>query len=257
MHSTSPLKIQFRVIAAMVLREVHVRYGYSSIGYIWALLEPMVMIAAFSGVILLLGKKAIFGNNASLFVALGILPFFMFRQTANQLLSAFKANQALLNYPIVKQIDTLIARYILEVLTMILVSIIVISIFLFGFGEARPRSILDMLIALVGLSLVAFGIGTINAVIGEFISSWNKIYSMITRPLIWISGIFYSLESIPRNILNFLVWNPIIHGVEGFRAGYYQNYRVLYLDLIYLYEVGIVLVCIGLVLERAIRLKST
>ena len=37
----SALATQFRVIGALILRELHTRYGRENIGYLWMIGEPM------------------------------------------------------------------------------------------------------------------------------------------------------------------------------------------------------------------------
>ena len=110
-------------------------------------------------------------------------------------------------------------------------------------------------IGLGGLCVFGFGVGVINAVIAEKLDSWMNTFRLLSTPLLWLSGIFYSLESIPEDFRKFLVWNPIIHGVEYVRMGYFQNYRDTHVDIAYLYGLGLVLVFVGLAAERAIRLR--
>ena len=40
------LRIQARVIGALMMREVHTRYGRENIGYLWLILEPMFLATA-------------------------------------------------------------------------------------------------------------------------------------------------------------------------------------------------------------------
>jgi len=248
---------QARVIGALILREMRVRYGNSKLGYIWAILEPMAFVIAISTIFYFSGAHPPHGNNMGLFVALAIIPFFLYRNLANQLGAAFEANQALLNFPIVKEIDTVISRLLLEVATMIIIAFIVLSINIVLGGEALPNNFLKMLTAIIGISLLGFGIGLNNAVLASKFNSWRNIYGLLSTPLLWISGIFFSLESLPMNIRNILAWNPIIHGVESMRDGYYMNYRDSAIDLPYLFWVGLILTLIGLAGERAVRIRKS
>ena len=116
---------------------------------------------------------------------------------------------------------------------------------------------LKMMMALLGLILFGSGVGLINAVVSSKFHSWRNIYSMITAPMLFLSGVFYSLEMLPPKIQNVLVWNPIIHGVEGLRDGYYLGYRAGLIDLPYLYLCGLIATLIGLAGERAIRIRRS
>jgi len=98
---------QARVVGALMLRETRIRYGRSKAGYLWALLEPAAYVTALSTMFHMSGARPPFGNSMALFFSLGILSFFTYRSIAAQLTGAFNANEALLNFPIVKEIDTL------------------------------------------------------------------------------------------------------------------------------------------------------
>ena len=249
--------IQARVVGALMLRETRVRYGRSKFGYLWALLEPTAYLIALSIVFTYMHAHAPFGNSMPLFFALGILPFSLFRNLSNQLGAAFEANQALLSFPIVKEIDAVIARGVLEIATMLVVVTIVLFI-IYTLGDVPPpNNLMKMMASFAGLSMFGFGLGLCNAVIISKISSWRNLFQMMTAPMLFLSGIFYSLESLPTKVQKILIWNPVIHGVEGMRDGYFLNYRASNIDLAYLYAWGLALILIGLAAERAIRIRRS
>ncbi len=246
---------QARVVGALILREMRVRYGHSQLGYIWAIAEPLVWVLAISAMFSVTGAHPPHGDSMALFVSLGILPYFLFRNMSNQLGHAFKANEALLNFPIVKEIDTILARAALEVATVLVILSLLLSGHVMLGNAPWPADILGMLTALFALGLLGFGVGTINAVLGSKISSWMNVFGMLTTPLFWTSGIFFSLESLPANISAILQWNPILHGIEAMRDGFFHNYRSAAIDLPYLFWFGAILTLIGLAAERAIRIR--
>ena len=118
------LLVQTRVVGALILREMRVRYGSSQIGYVWALAEPVAYIAAMVAMFSYIDRPPPFGTSMALFFALGIIPFRMFANVSNQLTAAMQANEALLTYPIVRQFDTVLARFILEAMTSIAIFVI-------------------------------------------------------------------------------------------------------------------------------------
>jgi len=247
---------QFRVVAALILREMRVRYGASQIGYVWALVEPITYISAISLIFYTIGNRPAFGSNFPIFFATGMLPFILYRNLTNQLTGAFDANEALLTYPIVKELDTVYARAFLEFATISVVMLIIIITIISLTGAPLPNDFFQIGKAIIGLFLLGFGIGLCNAVISIRLKTWRNMYNMLATPLFFLSCIFYSLESLPPKIRDILVWNPIVHGVEGFRAGYFLNYRATGLDVTYLYYFAIVLILIGFSAERANRLRS-
>ena len=249
----SALAVQVRVVAALVLREMRIRYGRSQFGYLWAIAEPIAFISVFSMIFYVSDRHPPFGNSMALFFATGVLPFQLWRNIANQLAAAFQSNKALMMYPVVQPLDTILGRFILEFMTTLFVSMLVIAALIVAFGVALPQDLLRILRGLALVSFFAFGIGLTSAVIIEFLPSWQNILRIIMTPMMLISGIFFSLETLPPGARAVLEWNPVIHGIETIRAGYFANYRAAGLEEFYLFACGLALTLIGLAAERAFR----
>lgn len=246
-------KIQFRVVGALVLREMNVRYGNSQFGYLWAIIEPAGFIAAFSVLHAHSGAPAPFGQSMPLFFSLGIIPFRLFTGLGNQLGGSFNANEALLGFPIVKKIDTLIARWFLEVITTVTIFFLTIVALHAITDIPWPN---DVLRAGEGFFLLAgfgLGVGMINAVIISYISGWQNIFRMMSLPLMFLSGVFYSLDSVPDNARDIITWNPLVHAIEIIRDGYYTNYRSDGISDFYILSCCVISILLGLTLERAAR----
>lgn len=250
---TKSLQIQLRVVGALVLREMRVRFGRSQLGYLWAIAEPLAYIIAFSSMFYFFDRHPPYGNSMALFFATGILPFQLFRNLGNQLAAAFDSNQALLTYPIVQPIDTVIARAVLEVATALLIMLIVFGALFLAADTPLPNDIMRMLEALTLVSMLGFGIGLISAVVITHFRSWQNIFRMLMTPMLFLSGVIYSLDSLPPHFRDILAWNPLVHGIEAFRSGYYANYRSNDVDELYLLMWSLFATFIALAMERTLR----
>lgn len=247
---------QLRVVGSLMLREARTRYGKSQFGYLWAVIEPVAIIATFTLVSLTMGHLPPYGNSLLMFFALGTLAFQFYRRVASFCGAAFTANQALLNYPIVKQTDTLVARAALELITCLFVTLMVLGGLMLVDRQPYPAHIEAIAAAVLLLALFGFGFGVINAVIGAYVASWRNIESMLSRPLLILSGVFFVPDRMPPKIIPYLTWNPVLHGVELMRHGYYPDYRSQTLDVPYLFYWAIGLTVLGLAAERAMRIRS-
>jgi capsular polysaccharide transport system permease protein len=248
--------IQMRVIGALILRETRSRFGRSQLGYLWAIAEPLGYVLLMSLLLSAINRHAPFGNDAALFFATGILPYFLFSNLVKSVSAAFDANEALLTYPIVKPVDTLFARGVLEIATSALVMIVMFTGLMVVSKAPGPASIQVLVVAMFGLALLGFGIGALNAVVGRFLSSWRQIYDTITRPLMLVSAVFFPLDSLPPTLRDAVALIPVAHGVELFRVGYYPGYRSAALDVGYVLTAGLVLSLVGLAAERAARMRG-
>lgn len=249
------LVLQTRVIGALVLRETRATFGTSQIGYLWAIITPAASVAVLVGLFSVIGRQAPFGASLALFFATGILTLELFTKLSNTLMNTFDANKALLIYPLIKETDVLFARLILISATYLLIMLLFFSgLILFGLAElpAYPERLLQ---AFVATALLGFGFGTLNAVVTSLWVSWAHIEKVLTRPLFFISGIFYVPSLLPPEATAILKWNPVLHLVEWFRSGYYSNYDSSILDPKYPLGVAMILILLGLASERLFRKK--
>jgi len=247
------LLINARVVCAMLLREARIKYGRTSVGYLWAIVEPVFFIAVLSLLFTAFRSTAPFGESFALFFATGVLPFQLFQKMAHFVGDAFDANRPLFNYPLVKPMDAVISRAMLEFSTSIVVMTIVFGIQIIIFEVAAPNNILKIIQAMMLMALLGFGTGLTNASVRKKFPAWGYLFGIIMGPSFFVSGIFFTLQSIPTYYRSLLAWNPLIHGIEGFRDGYFPNYRSFDLDLAYLFWWGISLTFIGLIAERTIK----
>jgi len=250
---TRAIKIQARVVGALLLREARVRHGRTQFGYLWAIVEPVFHVVILSALFSTFARQAPFGDSMGLFFATGVLPFHLYRNTAQYLGAAFEANKPLFNYPVIQQLDAVFARFLLELATWFIVVLIVMSFVIGVLDAPKPNDLAGILHAMAFVALFGFGLGLLNAVIRRKYNAWGVMFNVATSPLLFLSAVFYTLESIPSEFRGYLAWNPLVHGVEGFRTGYYLNYRSSALDLNYLMWCGLVCLCLGLLFERLTR----
>ncbi len=245
--------VQGRVIGALILREARTRYGRAQLGYAWALAEPVVLVLTFVAVFKALGRPALYGNSLYLFFATGVLPYLAFRRVSSFVTHALEANRALLSFPVVRPLDTMIARALLEAATVVLVALLILGLPVAMFEAEPPARPVHMAGAFAVLMLLGFGSGVLNAAVIARFESWKAVEPMLSRPLFFISGIFFLPDNLPERVRAALGWNPVLHGVEWMRYGYYFNYRAAGLDAGYLIAWAVVLTLIGLAAARSIR----
>ncbi len=243
----------FRVFAALMLREMITRYGRSVGGYIWAVIEPAAVIGILTLVFTQFLDRPSYGESFLLFFSTGYLPFYFFASVSAQVGSGLSVNRELLQLPMVKPLDVLMARFVLAILTLLVVSTIIFGIVAIS---ARHRLFIDpvALVAAFGsAALLGLGVGTLNAFLYAVLPVWRQFWGLMTAPLMLLSGVFYTLDSLPTNVQNVLAWNPLIHCVGRSRSAFFPNYRDDYVDLGYVLVVALATLLPGLYLITRYR----
>ncbi len=247
------LALQSRVLVSLVLRETRATFGTSVFGYLWAVITPTIGIAMMIGIFSLVGRLPPFGSSLALFFATGILTLQFFNELSSKLMSVFDANSALLAYPIIKDVDTLLARAFLIAATYTLImAIFYATLIALGLAPlpSRPEHVI---LAFLATWLLGLGFGTLNAVIASMWDTWSQIEKILTRPMFFISGVFYVPSQLPPQAREILQWNPVLHLVEWFRHGFYPNYNSTIVDIWYPVGVGAAMLLLGLAGERLFR----
>ena len=81
------------------------------------------------------------------------------------------------------------------------------------------------------------------------------ILQIIMMPLMIISGIILPISSIPEPYRQYLLFNPLLHGIEEVRLGFWHSYHTVDTSLSYLYIWVLVLLVIGFALYRALETR--
>lgn len=246
------LALTCRVIIAIVLRETKTRFGRNKLGFLWALIEPIVYIGVFIAIRSVTRDHIPFGQDFALFIVSGLLTLRTFSAIANRGMGAITSNKALLAYPPVKPLDLVIARTILESLTMGVVWMIFLSILAMTSEEKiifHPDVFAQAIAALIYL---ASSVALLHASLAAVFPAWERIWGLTRLPLLLMSAIFYVPKLMPPWFQSILYWNPILHCAEWVRTGIYLTYEPL-LDVRYLLCFSTLTLCIGLMLEQANR----
>lgn len=247
------LLIQLQVVHALILREMMTRFGKHRLGYLWAFIEPLLWIGMFAAAFSLFGRLVPPGMGIVSFLTTGLVPFQLFRNEATRNLNAISANKNLLFYPRVRPLDLVFARSILEFAT----SIVVFTVLMTGDGVLDGKMHVDnVLLILLGFILAAslgIGLGMLFCALSVFSPSFERIMSPLIRPLFWISGIFYTVESLPSRLRELILYNPLVHAIQLVRGGCFEAQQSHYVSIWYPAFIALVLLFSGLTLERVVR----
>lgn len=237
-----------RAIVALVLREIATAQGRIAGGYLWSVAEPVAAVALLSAVFALAFTAPPLGQDFALFYATGYLPFMLYMDLAQKTGVALRFSRPLLAYPAVSWIDAIIARFVLNLLTQLLV----ITIMLGGLAVlSSDRLVLrpDLLAQGLGLAAVwGLGIGTLNAFLFGWWPVWERLWTIVTRPLFIISGIVFLPEAVPAPWNTWLQINPLTHAIGLTRAGLYPGYDPVWTAPLVVGAVALVPLTLGLAL---------
>jgi len=229
---------RLRVIAALVLRGLDTRNSRATGGYLWAIAEPLGGILLLSIAFAVMLRSPPLGNSFILFYATGVIPFRLYAAMANQVAGAISSNRGLLAYPVVNPLDAVFAKFVLGFMTDFLVATAIFS----GIALFTDAQITLDLARVAGAfalaALLGLGVGTLNCVLVGFFPTWKNIWSVFSRPLFILSGIFFLYEAVPPALQGIMWWNPVLHVVGLMRAGFFGSYDPTWASPLYVLGVA-------------------
>lgn len=235
---------------ALLLREALGRLLHRRAAWAWLLLEPAFHIGFMVFVFTAVRVRSIGGIDTVVWLVLGFLGFFLFRRTANQCSNAINANRTLFAYRQVKPVDTVIVRALVEGLLMLSVTVVILAaVGLCGHSvmPVRPLAVIE---AAAGLWLLGLGFGLVVSVAKELVDELGNLIDMLMTPLYLMSGVILPLSSVPLPFREWLMYNPVAHGLEALRLGFAGYYHAApELSLPYLHGCALVLLFFGLALH--------
>lgn len=237
-----------RTVMALILREMTSSYGRSPGGYLWIIVEPVLGILFLTLMFMAIGlREPALGTNFAMFFATGILPFAMFNDVSGKVAQSINFSKSLLSYPRVTYVDAIVARAALAVLTQLLVGFLLITTIRMVYDTGTVVMMGPILMAYAMAIAFGLGVGLINCFLMTQFQIWQRVWSIATRPLFLLSGIFLIYENIPTPWNGYILWNPLIHVTSKMRSGFYVGYDVLYVSYLYVFGVSLVLGLIGMI----------
>lgn len=209
---------QARVLGALLMREMVMRYGRENIGFLWLVIEPLILT---TGVMVLWSYMRHAEHNVALaaFCITGYMPLTLWRHISSQTVSCMRQNLPLLYHRQIRPLDLLVARSLLEFAGTTLALVAVYAVLRLT-GLLDPYD--DLAKSLAGwllMAWLAFATGLILAALSEQFDFVEKLVSPFQYLLLPISGVFFMVAWLPSPIQKLALYVPMVHCYEIFRAG--------------------------------------
>lgn len=243
----------FRLLGALIMREMATRFGRQGLGFAWLVGEPLIF--CFGVIILWSMTKPPYEHGVAVapFVMTGYMSLIMVRHMISQLTTAIQSNKGLLYHRQIKPTHIILARIILEFGGNTIALIIVYSALLLLGQISLPHDYLLLYGGWVLFTLNGVGIALILAGLTMFFEIFERLNSLIGYLMIPLSGAFFMVAWMPENVRHLYLMVPMVHGVEMLRAGVFGDSVKTYYDWFYPAAAGAGMSILGLLMISAGR----
>lgn len=251
--SINPFVFQYRVLKALVLRDIAARHGDKRLGPLMSVITPVIAIAVMFLFFNLRGKVAPDSLNFGVFLATGYPMWIAFRGILTAVMNAASRADPLLMFPQITQLDLIIAKLIHEVALETIVFFVIVAIVMVFFQAKPPADPLGVLFCFWGCSWIGASLGLVLCGMQRAVPFAVIVINSLMRLGIWVSGVMFTLNRLPDWIWPYLKWNPLLHLIEGARLLWDPAFSAPVFNPGYVMAIGAVLTTIGFVFERASR----
>jgi ABC-2 type transport system permease protein/capsular polysaccharide transport system permease protein len=240
------------VIWALFLREILTRYGRHNIGFLWLFVEPMLFTLGVTA--LWTATEAVHGSNLPIvaFAITGYSSVLLWRNMPFRLIAALAPNLSLLYHRNVRPIDIYISRLMLEAAGASMSFVFLVMAFGFTGWLDMPEDVLQIVFGWVMLAWFGSSLAIFMGALSEESEMVEKLWHPASYLLFPLSGAAFLVSALPQAAQNFVLWLPMVHGVEYLREGYFGSQITAHYDMGYMALVNTLLTVLGLAQLRKI-----
>lgn len=208
------------VLFRLVWQQLVLRYRRTALGYIWTLVNPLLMMSIMAG---------IFSNiynvdlaEFSVFLFAGMIPWALFNSIVSQAAGSFINNEGLIKKIYLPKIIfplSISLAMLVDAIFSFLALLLIIGIIGDGLGPA----ILFLLLSFFLTFVFAFGIGLAASVATVFFRDLQHIILIALQGLFFLTPILYKNDLIGGKIRWIVDLNPVTPFIELFRSPIYEN----------------------------------
>ncbi|EGR1577049.1 MULTISPECIES: ABC transporter permease [Vibrio harveyi group] len=229
----SRIQIWGDVIFALFIREI--KSGFSDkFGLSWAILNPVSFIFVLSFIRGRMDGGETHTMPTFVFMAYGMIIIQMFLSMWGSSSNAIKRNKSLFAFRQVQPISAFLASGLFEALVKLTVYLTILVMMYFLKMDIQIANPLELLFCFTQISIIALSLGMLFGLAEQFVRELAKVKQLIQRPLFFISGVFFSLQDMPKDFWPYLNWNPVLHAIELSREAVYPTYGAVGVSNFYL-----------------------
>jgi capsular polysaccharide transport system permease protein len=227
-------------IQALIVRDIMARFGRNNLGFIWTVLEPMILCSGVMFLWSLMKHPLYHGIPIIMFVTTGYMPLTLWRHLTNPFTRLLSRQKELLYHRPVRGghiiIAALIQNFLSTTAALVIVYWCISTTGIATMTEGGNATVhLDLLVA--GWLFTAWYYGAMGMLLAAWTEYWEPA-EKFTQPLQYLalplSGMFFLVGWLPTPAQKLLLLNPSVHCFEMFRAGAFGQEMTFYYDAWYL-----------------------
>ena len=208
------------LIWALALKELKIRYKRSVLGFLWALLNPALLMLVLTLVFSTIMRFAI--PHYAIFLLSVLLPWTFFSQCLSYAVDSIVANGDLIKKVAVPKLVFPMAALVSNIINLLL-SLIPLALLVPLLRHPFYWTWIYLPVPLLALAIFTLGMTFFFAAANVYYRDVSHILQIVLSAWFYLTPIIYPITAIPQRFQWVLKLNPIIYVINGFRLAVYYG----------------------------------
>lgn len=203
------------LLRKLVLKDLKLKYRGSVLGFLWSLVNPLVMIGVYTLAFRFILNEA--REGFVFLVLLGILAWTFFSSSAMMATGSIADNGALLKAVFFPRAILPIATVLFNLAQYLLMAVVFLPVMMIVFGIAPAPPMLAYPLVLALQVIFTIGLALILATATTFFRDVRHLLEVALAVLFWTTPIVYELSQVPERFRAVLLASPLASYVVAYK----------------------------------------
>jgi len=211
-----------RSLWLLTVRDLRVRYSTSALGYVWSILDPLVMAGIYWFVFTQVFQRSVGNEPYIVFLLSALLPWMWFNGAVSDSTRAYIREAKLIRSTKIPR-TIWVVRLVLSKGIEFIASLPVLALFVIVTGATLHWQAVYFIPALIMQSMLTVGVGLIVAPLVIFFRDLERATKLALRFLFYASPIIYGVTDLPPQLHLLASFNPLVGILSMYRAAFFPD----------------------------------
>ena len=212
----------FHSLWLLSARDLRVRYSTSALGYLWSVLDPLVMSGIYWFVFTQVFQRGVGETPYIVFLITALLPWVWFNSAVTDFTRAFNKDARLVRSTSIPR-SIWVGRIVLSKGIEFLFSLPVLALFAIFGGATVNWALLLFPVAVMLQIILLLGLGLIVAPLCVLWGDLERTTRLVLRALFYASPIIYGVADLPGIFKELGAFNPLAGIFTLYRVGFFPD----------------------------------
>lgn len=203
-------------------RDLRVRYATSWLGYLWSVLDPLVMSIIYWFVFTQIFERSVGSDPYIVFLIAALLPWVWFNSSVSDFTRAFQRDSKLVRSTSIPRVIW-VGRIVLSKGIEFILALPVLILFAVIAGAHVTWGVLWFPVAILVQACLLTGLGLILAPLCILFDDLERTTKLVLRALFYATPIIYSVQDLPPGFGWLGVLNPLAGIFSMYRSAFFGN----------------------------------